>query len=105
MGVSDKFRASVPGDAGEPDGVAGGEREQHEPVEPQDAGADDAAGTTERRVAKSADTPRRRTAKGKALETQEAWLRRLEGEGFSRAEAGRLIFERMRPRDEGLGRN
>ncbi|MDQ3702425.1 MAG: hypothetical protein M3442_16115 [Chloroflexota bacterium] len=105
MGVSDKFRASMPSDAGEPEGVAGGEREGPDRVDPQDAETDIVAGPTERRVAKSSDTPRRRTAKGKALEDPDAMLRRLEGEGFSRAEAGRLIFERMRPRGEGLGRS
>ena len=33
------------------------------------------------------------------------WLRLLEQAGFSHAEAGRLIFERLRPRDEGIARS
>ena len=33
------------------------------------------------------------------------WHSLLQAAGFSRAEAGRLVFERMRPRDEGLIRN
>ncbi len=105
MGVSDKSRASVPGDAGEPEGVTGGEREGHDTAEPRDGATEDVTGGTQRRGTKSAEPARRRVAKGKALEDPQAWLRRLEGEGFSRAEAGRLIFERMRPREEGLGRN
>jgi hypothetical protein len=32
------------------------------------------------------------------------WHAWLEQNGFSAAEAGRLIFERLRPRDEGVGR-
>ncbi len=33
-----------------------------------------------------------------------AWLQWLERAGFSPAEAARLVFERLRPRDEGTSR-
>jgi hypothetical protein len=34
-----------------------------------------------------------------------SWQAWLEAHGFSTAEAGRLIFERLRPRAEGTGRD
>lgn len=39
------------------------------------------------------------------LEDARSWQRLLEQSGFTHAEAGRLIFERVRPRDEGLVRS
>ena len=39
------------------------------------------------------------------LEDTAEWLRLLEQAGFSHAEAGRLIFERVRPREEGRTRS
>ena len=97
MGVSDKFKASVHDDAGEPDETNEGSAHSTE-----NGGGVPGAGPDGERS--GVDTPRRRSTK-KPLEETEALLRRLERAGFSRAEAGRLIFERLRPRQEGLARS
>lgn len=103
MAVSDRSRASLPEDAGEPDGSAGAERPRKEDGA---AGAGPGVGAEESAPApeRSPEPTRRRSSK-KAAEDTESLLRRLEQAGFSRAEASRLIFERMRPREEGLVRS
>jgi hypothetical protein len=98
MGVSDKFEASVHDDAGEPE----------EKIEPpahttENGGVIPTPTPAPDGERSGVEAPRRRTTK-KSLEETEALLRRLEQAGFSRAEAGRLIFERLRPREEGLAR-
>jgi hypothetical protein len=118
MGVSDRFWASASDGAGNigptGDGVQGGD----DPAEPRDLGGDGdgafdgAEGSGESSVPPApAPSSRRRSARGKplddtedCLDDTEDWLRRLLKAGFSRSEASRLIFERMRPREEGLVR-
>jgi hypothetical protein len=108
MAASDQFRASLPEDAGESDagsagsaGSTGGARKD-DPADVPDAGAEDTPGGAP--PGRGTEAPRRRGSR-KGLEDTEALLRRLEQAGFSRAEAARLIFERMRPREEGLVRS
>ncbi|MGH2353752.1 MAG: hypothetical protein ACRDJN_19280 [Chloroflexota bacterium] len=102
MDVTDKFWASVSEDSETESPAAGGERERHDDsLDSRDAGHDEADAAEEQRAD---DAPARRRRKGKALEDPAVWARRLEQAGFSPAEAGRLIFERMRPREEGLVR-
>jgi hypothetical protein len=122
MAVSDQFRASLPEDTGGTDAAGEERKRKDEGVEGPGASEDAAGGAGGERPgggsssgsgtgasasgsgSASAETPRRRSSK-KAQEDTEALLRRLEQAGFSRAEAARLIFERMRPREEGLVRS
>jgi hypothetical protein len=120
MAVSDQFRASLPEDPGGTDAAGEERKRKDEGAEGPDAGEDAAGGASGERTgggapgapgasgtpgaSASAETPRRRSSK-KSQEDTEALLRRLEQAGFSRAEAARLIFERMRPREEGLVRS
>jgi hypothetical protein len=105
MAASDQFRASLPEDAGKSDagsaGSTGGARKD-DGADVPDAGAGDAPGGPA--AGRGTEAPKRRSSR-KGLEDTEALLRRLEQAGFSRAEAARLIFERMRPREEGLVRS
>lgn len=50
------------------------------------------------------DAPPELTSPRPAANDATAWRAWLEECGFSRAEASRLIFERLRPRDEGTAR-
>jgi hypothetical protein len=95
MAVSDQFRASLPDDAGEPDAANGGDRKRKDDAaETPDVGGEESV---------TPPAPARRRSR-KSAEDTETQLKRLEQAGFSRAEAARLIFERMRPREEGLAR-
>ena len=101
MAVSDQFRASLPDDAGEPDAANGGDRKRKDDVpEAADGGGEESVTPP---APESAPAPTRRRSR-KSAEDTETQLKRLEQAGFSRAEAARLIFERMRPREEGLAR-
>ncbi|HEX2184371.1 MAG TPA: hypothetical protein VHN78_02550 [Chloroflexota bacterium] len=106
MDGTSRFGPSASDDAGQSAARADDEYSGVEGVEDEAAAGDEApAPADERRPGgRAPDTPRRRAAKGKPSEDPAVWARRLEQLGFSQAEAGRLIFERMRPREEGLVR-
>jgi hypothetical protein len=102
MAVSDQFRASLPDDPGGPDAANGGDRKRKDDAaETPEVGGEESVTPP---APERAPEPTRRRAARKSVEDTETQLKRLEQAGFSRAEAARLIFERMRPREEGLVR-
>ena len=72
---------------------------------PEAPAANDAPATTTTELPASNEDAALRVALSRiVLGDTAGWRAALRDAGFSEAEAGRLIFERLRPRDEGRGR-